>query len=72
MRCINEMQWGRLCSACRCGRVLVRVVVENESQGVKAYAYLEDTTITSHEISLGAVGVVPLPERTLTTIAEYT
>ena len=46
--------------------VLTRVREEYESQGVEAYAYLDDITIVSHEISPGTVGVVPFLERELT------
>ena len=43
--------------------VLTRVRGEYESQGVEAYAYLEDITIAADEISPGTVGVVPVFER---------
>ena len=46
--------------------VLTRVREEYESQGVDAYAYLNDITIAAHEISPGTVGVVPFVERELT------
>ena len=43
--------------------VLTRVREEYESQGVEAYAYLDDITIAADEISPGMVGVVPFLER---------
>ena len=46
--------------------VLTRVREEYESQGVGAYAYLDNITIAAHEISSGTVGVVPFHERELT------
>ena len=46
--------------------VLTRVREEDESQGVEAYAYLDDITIAAEEISPGTVGVVPFLERELT------
>ncbi|CAM9314220.1 unnamed protein product, partial [Laminaria digitata] len=45
--------------------VLMRVREEYESQGVEAYAYLDDITIAAHEITPGTVGVVPFLEREL-------
>ena len=46
--------------------VLTRVREEYESQGVEAYAYLDDITIAADEIPPGTVGVVPFLERELT------
>ena len=48
------------------GPVLTRVREEYESQGIEAYAYLDNITIAAHEISPGTVGVVPFHERELT------
>ena len=38
--------------------VLMRVREEHESQGVQAYAYFDDITISAHEISLRTMGMV--------------
>ena len=46
--------------------VLTKVREEYASQGVEAYAYLDDITIAAEEISPGTVGVVPFLERELT------
>ena len=46
--------------------VLTGVREEYESQEIKAYAYLDDITIATHEISPGTVGVVPFLEHDLT------
>ncbi|CAM9941134.1 unnamed protein product, partial [Laminaria digitata] len=51
--------------------VLMRVREEYESQGVEAYAYLDDITIAAHEITPGTVGVVPFLERELTARAIH-
>ena len=45
--------------------VLTRVREKYESQGVEAYAYLDDITIAADKISTGTVGVVPFLEREL-------
>lgn len=42
--------------------VLMRVREEYETQGVEAYAYLDQIPIAAHEISPGTVGVVPFLE----------
>ncbi|CAM9536161.1 unnamed protein product, partial [Laminaria digitata] len=46
--------------------VLMRVRGEYESQGVKAYAHLDNITIAAHEITPDTVGVVPFLEREFT------
>ena len=46
--------------------VLMRVCEAYESQGVEAYAYLDDVTVAADDISPGTVGVVLFLERELT------